>query len=377
VFSDDIEVICAQVGFDPTLYVEFPREKRASALAIPAQPPADETESAEPAAAQQQQVAPPQANVQARVAEAPPAPRRPMVSSAAQPQVFASRESPAPLPQPMYIPPPRPLAVPSPEPVSIPNAIPTPRQVAVQGLRAGLRALLDELGVEEKDTTEEHRPRRRARAVVVAPAASGMGCTTLTATLARHYRSRGEGVLIFDDREDGLLRLHFQAADAVGIPILGRESANTLAATWYSEPMTRYQTEYQWYVMDTKSISPALVNVTLAPGSCYLVPVLADMRGVRAAIRLSEQLDSYESENGRRLSFYFVLNQFDRASNLQEEMRQHLMRKLGGRLCPVAVRWAEEIGAALAEGSTVLDYAPDSAAAQDFQSLGEWLAGLG
>ena len=257
VFSDDIEVICAQVGFDPTLYVEFPREKRGSAAAVSAPAPASGPESVPPMPVSQP-AAPFQENVAAPMAEPPlPEPRRPMVSSLPQPQVFASRESPAPLPQPLYIPQPRPMAVPSPEPqpVSIPNAIPTPRQFAVQGLRAGLRALLDELGVEEKDTTEEHRPRRRARAVVVAPAASGMGCTTLTATLARHYRTRGEGVLIFDDREDGLLRLHFQAADSIGIPIVGRESANTLAATWYSEPMTRYQTEYQWYVMDTEVIS--------------------------------------------------------------------------------------------------------------------------
>ncbi len=211
----------------------------------------------------------------------------------------------------------------------------------------------------------------------MAPAASGMGCTTLTATLARFYQNRGEGVLIFDDREDGLLRLHFEAGAATSIPIMNRESASTLSITWFQDPMLRHQLDYRWFLMDTKSVTPALVNAQLFPGSCYLVPVLADMRGVKAAVRLSEQLDSYETEQGRRLPFYFVLNQFDRASRLQEEMRQHLMRRLGGRLAPVSVRWSEEVGAALAEGTTVLDYAPESPASQDFESLGEWLAGLG
>jgi cellulose biosynthesis protein BcsQ len=393
VFSDDIETICAQVGFDPSLYVEFPRQTKPFAPAEPELPPAPRPEAPAPPpsvtatvpiAAPPVSTAPvppaPQPAPPPRWEARPPEARRPVASSLPQPQVYASRESPAPMPQPVYVSQPRPMAVPAPapQPLPPPDAMPTPRQVAVQGVRAGLRALLDELGADgDKDKTEEPRPRRRARAVVVVPAIGGMGCTTLTATLARHYRSRGEAVLIFDDREDGLLRLHFRAADSVGIPILGRESATTLAVTWFAEPMNRYQIDYQWYLMDTKAISPALVNVGLAPGSCYLVPVLADMRGVRAAMRLSEQLDSYEGEQGRRLNFYFVLNQFDRASNLQEEMRQHLMRKLGGRLCPVAIRWSEEIGSALAEGSTVLDYAPESAAAQDFQSLGEWLAGLG
>ena len=100
------------------------------------------------------------------------------------------------------------------------------------------------------------------------------------------------------------------------------------------------------------------------------------MRGIKAALALSEQLDSYENEQGRRLPFYFVLNQFDSASRLQEEIRQHLMRRLGSRLAPVTIRWSEEIGAALAEGTTVLDYAPESPASRDFENLGDWLADL-
>ncbi len=226
------------------------------------------------------------------------------------------------------------------------------------------------------DRPLEQRPQRRARALVVTTAVSGMGCTTLTATLARYYQSRGEGVLIFDDREDGLLKLHFEAENSAAIPILNRKISPTLSSTWFQEPMTVHQLDYRWFLMDTKAVTPALVNTRLVPGSCYLVPVLADMRGIKAALALSEQLDSYENEQGRRLPFYFVLNQFDSASRLQEEIRQHLMRRLGSRLAPVTIRWSEEIGAALAEGTTVLDYAPESPASRDFENLGDWLADL-
>lgn len=400
-FSDDIETICSQIGFDPKLYVEFPRHNR-----IPAFPASDLNRAVPPSGAEDSVPASPSAGAAgsfappaAALLKQPPATeiaepvRMPQAvhaswsPSASTPASLPPRPAPVPATQPVYAPAPqsvsplRPERSPQPLPIARPfeaPAAPLPpieRQIAVQGVRAGLRALLEELGGEERPS--EQRPQRRARSIVVAPAVSGMGCSTLTATLARYYQNRGEGVLIFDDREDGLLRLHFQAADSVSIPIMSRDSAPTLAITWFQEPMTRHQMDYRWFIMDTKSITPALVNAQLSPGSCYLVPVLADMRGVKAAVRLSEQLDSYESEQGRRLAFYFVLNQFDRASRLQEEMRQHLMRRLGGRLAPVAIRWAEEIGAALAEGTTVLDYAPESPAAQDFESLGEWLAGLG
>jgi hypothetical protein len=398
-FSDDIETICSQIGFDPKLYVEFPRENRVPAFLAPglnrAEPSsgAEEPAAAGPVAGLASSSAPPPAAAlkQPPASETTEPVRMPQAVHASwpapAPAYTPARPAPAPAVQPAFAPAPQPVLPPrserAPQPLPIARpfeapAAPLPpveRQVAVQGVRAGLRALLKDLGGDERPAEEQ--PQRRARSIVVAPAVSGMGCSTLTATLARFYQNRGEGVLIFDDREDGLLRLHFQAADSVAIPIMSRDSAPTLAITWFEEPMARHQMEYRWFLMDTKSITPALVNAPLSPGSCYLVPVLADMRGVKAAVRLSEQLDSYESEQGRRLAFYFVLNQFDRASRLQEEMRQHLMRRLGGRLAPVAIRWAEEVGAALAEGTTVLDYAPESPAAQDFESLGEWLAGLG
>ncbi len=414
-FSDDIETICAQIGFDPKLYVEFPRKNRIPAFpaldpdgeepsSVPLVPPGASTGNSGSSGAGGSFFPPPAAPVNqspATYVEEQPRMRQAVHSSwpAAAPAIGPSpapgraqasarpAQMPVPAAAPAHSPAAQPLAAPwparPPQPQPIARPVETPaaplppiqRQIAVQGLRAGLRALLEELGGEEKPV--EQRPQQRARAIVLTPAVSGMGCSTLTATLARYYQNRGEGVLIFDDREDGLLRLHFQAADSVAIPIVSRESAPTLSATWFQEPMSRHQMDYRWFLMDTKSVTPALVNAQLSPGSCYLVPVLADMRGVKAAVRLSEQLDGYESEQGRRLAFYFVLNQFDRASRLQEEMRQHLMRRLGGRLAPVAIRWSEEIGAALAEGATVLDYAPESPAAQDFESLGEWLAGLG
>lgn len=402
-FSDDIETICAQMGFDPALYIEFPRNVRGP---LPLAPESGTVPQPAPNAPASQEAGP--VNAEALL-PAGPSPVTPLPSTVVKPLPAAGTAEPAgtqpPAPAPWtsqsfatagpfharvpVVPPvparalqpaflSRPVQPAQPLPIDRPAdapASPVQREIAVQGLRAGLRALLEELGGEARPA--DQRLQRRAKALVMTPAVSGMGCTTLTATLARYYQNRGEGVLIFDDREDGLLRLHFQSSNAVAIPIVTRDSAPTLSITWFQEPMTRHQMDYRWFLMDTKSVTPALVNAQLSPGSCYVVPVLADMRGVKAAIRLSEQLDSYESEQGRRLAFYFVLNQFDAASRLQEEMRQHLMRRLGGRLAPVAIRWSDDIGAALAEGATVLDYAPASPASQDFESLGEWLAGLG
>ena len=236
-FSDDIETICAQIGFDPSLYIEFPRKRGSLSLApeaVSAPGPAPEPEAVPASAPAVNQAAQPAVAVNPAVAETPaastpavqlPAPaingaaKQPpaseiaeqtqlqqavhsswtgLSSAAAAPvhtRVPASSAVPTRTAQPLY--PPRPVRPAQPLPIArppgVPNvapdapapAPPVQRQLAVQGLRAGLRALLEELGGEERST--EQRPQRRARALVMTPAVSGMGCTTLTATLARYF----------------------------------------------------------------------------------------------------------------------------------------------------------------------------------------------
>jgi cellulose biosynthesis protein BcsQ len=76
---------------------------------------------------------------------------------------------------------------------------------------------------------------------------------------------------------------------------------------------------------------------------------------------------------GRHLELFFVLNQFDERDGFHVELREHLQRRLGARLAPLTLRRSQEIEEALAEGMTVIDYAPESEAAADFRALAEWM----
>src|SRR5690348_12523235 len=55
------------------------------------------------------------------------------------------------------------------------------------------------------------------------------------------------------------------------------------------------------------------------------------------------------------------------------DVREVLRERLGNRLLPFALRRSPAVGEALAEGMTVLDYAPASPIAQDFISFGAWI----
>jgi cellulose biosynthesis protein BcsQ len=76
---------------------------------------------------------------------------------------------------------------------------------------------------------------------------------------------------------------------------------------------------------------------------------------------------------GRPLQPYYVLNQFDTALALHLDVREVLRRQLGDRLLRVAIRRSPMVSEALAEGMTVLDYAPDAPVAQDYREVASWL----
>jgi len=72
----------------------------------------------------------------------------------------------------------------------------------------------------------------------------------------------------------------------------------------------------------------------------------------------------------------YVLNQFDSSLPLHLDVREVLREQLGERLLPFVLRRAPAVSEALAEGMTVMDYAPNSSVAEDFSSLAGWVKSL-
>jgi cellulose biosynthesis protein BcsQ len=70
---------------------------------------------------------------------------------------------------------------------------------------------------------------------------------------------------------------------------------------------------------------------------------------------------------------YYLLNQFDPSLPLHLDIREVLREQLGDRLLPFVVRRSPAVSEALAEGMTVMDYAPSSSVAEDFGTLAGWV----
>ena len=243
--------------------------------------------------------------------------------------------------------------------------------------------------------------------MAVCSLAGGVGKTCLVATLGRALSSLGEHVLLTDTASCGLLPLYFGSRDVkFGLRTFSRPGAGD------DVPVDVLNLQIDRYPATGEPVSPAApgppatssINSGPIAGAIYdpmlgdllrsgrgagrilvdvatssqqttsrllrlqptvLVPILPDMSSMACLGPLEELLSGADT--------FYVLNQFDVASSLHLEMRGMLQQLLGDRLLPFVLRRSSAFGEALAEGMTVIDYAPGSAAAEDYWSLAAWL----
>ena len=233
----------------------------------------------------------------------------------------------------------------------------------------------------------------RAPVVAVFSLAGGVGKTSLVASLGRALSGRGERVLLVDTAPYGLLPFFFGARDqrpgllrtfsppgtsgdapiqmvtidpeGLGPDAAGQDSLTGEIST-YSRGVSRV-------IVDLATASGATTRRVLRLSPLVLVPLVPDMNSVVSF----SSIDSFFQHNGNgsvKPSLpYYVLNQFDSSLPLHLDIREVLSEQLGDRLLPFVLRRSPAVSEALAEGMTVMDYAPNSTIAEDFGSLAGWV----
>jgi len=236
----------------------------------------------------------------------------------------------------------------------------------------------------------------RAPSMAVFSLAGGVGKTSLVATLGRALSASGERVLLVDTAAFGLLPFFFGATD---------QRPGQLRT--FNPPGVSSDAPIQMVTIDPEGLSPEqgdaeslsgeiakfargasriLVDVATASGATtrrimrmaplVLVPVVADMNSVVSVSSIDAFFEHNNIQGGKAVLPYYVLNQFDATLPLHLDVREVLREQLGERLLPFTLRRAPAMSEALAEGMTVMDYAPGSALAEDFATLAGWVKSL-
>jgi cellulose synthase operon protein YhjQ len=237
---------------------------------------------------------------------------------------------------------------------------------------------------------------QRAPVLAVFSLAGGVGKTSLVATLGRALSARGERVLLVDTAAYGLLPFFFGARDqrpgvlrtftAPGAnsdaPIqmitmdpetLGPETAPQETLT---QEISRHARGAGRVLVDLATASGATTRRLLRMAPTVLVPVVPDLSSVVSVSSIDAFFQHNVSASGQQVRPFYVLNQFDPSLPLHLDVREVLREQLGDRLLPFALRRTPAVSEALAEGMTVVDYAPNSTAAEDFGSLAGWVKSL-
>jgi cellulose synthase operon protein YhjQ len=255
-----------------------------------------------------------------------------------------------------------------------------------------LKGVFEQPGQEQQETPVRQKE-TRTPVLAVFSLAGGVGKTSLVATLGRALSSMGEKVLLTDTTSHGLLPFYFGASE------LRQGVVRTFSPPSGSTDAPIYLVSYD---VDQKgsddSVQEQLVEeiaangkgthrilLDLTPGSGWvakrmakmnptiLVPLAPDMNSVISLQAVEKYFQGAVDADGRPLQLYFLINQFDASLPLHLDVREVLRRQLGDRLLPFVIRRAPSVSEALAEGMTVVDYAPETPIAEDYQNVAAWL----
>jgi len=234
----------------------------------------------------------------------------------------------------------------------------------------------------------------RAPAMAVFSLAGGVGKTSLVATLGRALSARGERVLLVDTAAFGLLPFFFGATDqrpgllrtfsppgvSSDAPIqmvtidpdgLGSETPESL-----SGEILKFARGASRIIVDLATASGATTRRIMRMSPLVLVPVVPDMNSVVSVSSIDAFFEHNSNPAGKPAMPFYVLNQFDPSLPLHLDVREVLREQLGERLLSFAMRRTPAMSEALAEGMTVMDYAPGSPLAEDFTTLAGWVKSL-
>lgn len=208
--------------------------------------------------------------------------------------------------------------------------------------------------------------------IAVTSCAGGSGASTIAATLSRLFTIHGHSVLVQDSTRDrtisyffgsrpveqNILRTFMGDGDGRGALHLcfsaPEESAAQMART-----VAMLRDELAWVITDCDRdhvpLDADLILAVCAPEPRSVVNA--------GAIRRA-------APDG---NLFFLLNNFDAASDFQQRMREQIAGEVGANLLPFAISTAVEFSEALSHKKTVLDFAPDAAVCSEFNRLAHWL----
>lgn len=248
-------------------------------------------------------------------------------------------------------------------------------------------------GATAAEKTPDLGPAAEIPVVEVFSLAGGVGKTSLAATLGRALSARGERVLLVEATPLASLQYFFGACDSrPGVvrtfrPPAASSDAPIRLASFDPEALViesavqgslaadiqKWAQGASRVIVDVATGSTSTVRGLSRMSPVVLVPLVPDVQAVVTANSIDAFFQRNGVATGTNCDVYYLLNQFDPSLPLHLDVRKVLRERLGERMLPFTLPRTPAVSEALAEGMTIVDYAPDSPATEEFASLAKWL----
>jgi cellulose synthase operon protein YhjQ len=259
-----------------------------------------------------------------------------------------------------------------------------------------LKGVFEQPGQENIEAPPVRQKEIRTPVLAVFSLAGGVGKTSLVATVGRSLSSLGEKVLLTDTTSHGLLPFYFGASELRKgtVRTFSPPSGSTDAPIYlvsYDVDQTAGDEEARHSLVEeilgnSRGMHRVLLDLTVSSGwvtrymsrmsPTVLVPLAPDMNSVISLAGIEKFFHGVIDADGRPIEPYYILTLFDASLPLHLDVREVLRRQLGDRLLPFVIHRTAEVSEALAEGMTVVDYAPDSPASGDYMNIAAWLRSI-
>jgi hypothetical protein len=201
-------------------------------------------------------------------------------------------------------------------------------------------------------------------------ARGGVGTTTIISALGRISASAGHPVLLIDSATPSFLPLSFGAQSPRSYPSTFTSSGYLrqrpvhIACGNPDELVRTFASEIDRFYVDGGLFRATEEKSPQGGSRGSLIVLVPDARCLAELSRLERSPINLP---------YLLLNQFDNRQPLHREIQSLLKRQFGERLIPVAISHDPDVSVALAQGTTIVDFAPASPATEDLYKLNEWL----
>jgi hypothetical protein len=205
-----------------------------------------------------------------------------------------------------------------------------------------------------------------------------VGASTILATAARIGSETGH-LAIAENARVSLLPLYFGAMQiSSGIcTVLPVGSGRSGAIHIVTRPQGSGGSAAEWVRAELRSAGAPAERVMVDAGAgnseeldggAFPLKLVVAVPDVNCAARLAALAGSAGNQTVR-----ILFNKFDETEPMHVMLVEQARHRFGELVLPFSIRHSRLVPEALAEGRTVIDYAPESGVAMDFLKLAAWL----